>query len=81
MLNNGPAMALFFTDYSLALVGLRDLAADPAETIDLSAQLRIRSASYRQHLLDWTGDQKNHLLESGKWRSGEMEREAKGGKN
>jgi arylsulfatase A-like enzyme len=75
-----PRLALFFTDYSLALLGLRDdrwkllydletgrcrlfdLAQDPGETRDLSAQDPERVTAYREHLRRWSAAQRWLIL-------------------
>jgi glucan phosphoethanolaminetransferase (alkaline phosphatase superfamily) len=74
----GPTtrLSLFYTDYSLPLVGLRDgdwkyigevggrrnqlynLASDPNETTNLSAQFPGRVSAYRQRLEQWSAAQK-----------------------
>jgi arylsulfatase A-like enzyme len=80
LLAGPPRLVLFFTDYSLALLGLRDdrwkflheletgrsrlfdLAQDPGETRDLSAQFPERVTAYREHLRHWSAAQRNLIL-------------------
>jgi hypothetical protein len=72
-------LALFFTDYSLGWLGLRDeqwkfvyeleagrgklfdVRADPREQRNLAEQQPERVSAYREHLLRWSGAQKELL--------------------
>jgi glucan phosphoethanolaminetransferase (alkaline phosphatase superfamily) len=80
LLRAAPEMALFYTDYSLGFVGLRDgdwkfiyeleskrsklfhLDRDKREVDSLAAGYPQRTARYREHLLRWSGAQKELLL-------------------
>jgi len=83
LLGGLPRMALFFTDYSLGFLGLRDgswkfvheiegsrsklfnLSSDPGERQDLSGRFSERAAAYREHLLEWSGSQRELIRRAG----------------
>lgn len=76
MLGGREQMVLFYTDYSLTWLGLRDgclkyvhevgsgrdrlydLCEDPDERQDISSHLSGRLRSYRDHVMNWSREQK-----------------------